>query len=633
MKHIFLVIFFVIGLSANTQNNKTHKVKSGETIESIAKMYLVTPYDIFALNPDAKTKFEVNTVLIIPNSKVKNQQVDEETREYIGYKKHKVRRKETLYSLSKKYNVSIDEIKKENPILYSENLKKGMRIQIPEYKTIISKQSLKNTTRTYVVKPSEGKWRIAYKFGISVSDLEDLNPHMNAVLQPGDVLNVPNIANNEERPLEKAYNYYEVLPKEGFFRLKIKLGLTQEELEAINPELKETGLKAGMVIKIPKTVAYVAPSEDTNITRLQNKIINYKTKNIALMLPYRLNRIDTDSVAETKSMIKNDRLLSVVLDFHSGVLMALDSAKRLGISTRLKVLDTRNQLTHISKLLDENEFSEYDAIIGPMMSNNFDRVASKVKRDRTPVISPFTLPVQVYDNVYQTIPDEKLLKSKITNFVKTDSLKTQVVIIADEINREESNNLKREFPLAKQIFSRKDKDGKEANFIYPTDLENVFNEGRVYVFLETDSKALASSVISLLNGLITQQTEIVLVTLDKNKAFEGDNIDNYHLSNLKFHYPSTNKNYDESEDNAFVKEYKRIYKVTPNKYATRGFDLTLDILLRLASADDLYDASDSDIETEYVENKFRYNKRLFGGYINEAAYIVKYEDLQIKTVN
>ncbi|NNK39673.1 MAG: peptidoglycan-binding protein, partial [Winogradskyella sp.] len=333
------------------------------------------------------------------------------------------------------------------------------------------------------------------------------------------------------------------------------------------------------------------------------------------------------------SMIKNDRLLSVVLDFHSGVLMALDSAKRLGISTRLKVLDTRNQLTHISKLLDENEFSEYDAIIGPMMSNNFDRVASKVKRDRTPVISPFTLPVQVYDNVYQTIPDEKLLKSKITNFVKTDSLKTQVVIIADEINREESNNLKREFPLAKQIFSRKDKDGKEANFIYPTDLENVFNEGRVYVFLETDSKALASSVISLLNGLITQQTEIVLVTLDKNKAFEGDNIDNYHLSNLKFHYPSTNKNYDESEDNAFVKEYKRIYKVTPNKYATRGFDLTLDILLRLASADDLYDASDSDIETEYVENKFRYNKRLFGGYINEAAYIVKYEDLQIKTVN
>lgn len=633
MKQFFLAIFFVIGLSANTQNYKTHKVKSGETIESIAKQYLVTPYDIFALNPDAKTKFEVNTVLIIPNSKVKNHSVDEETREYIGFKKHKVRRKETLYSLSKKYNVSIDEIKKENPILYSENLKKGMRIQIPEYKTIISKQTLKNTTRSYVVKPTEGKWRIAYKFGISVSDLEDLNPNMKEVLQPGDILNVPNIANNEERSLETDYNYYEVLPKEGFFRLKIKLGLSQEELEAINPELKETGLKAGMVIKIPKTVAYAAPSDDTNITRLQNKITNLKTKNIALMLPYRLNRIDTDSVAETKSLIKKDRLLSVVLDFHSGVLMALDSAKRLGISTRLKVMDTRNQLTHISKLLDENDFGDYDAIIGPMMANNFDRVALTVKRDRIPVISPFTLPEQVYDNVYQTIPEGKLLKDKMINYVKADSLKTQVVIISDEINRNESNELKRSFTLAKQIFSRKDKNDKEANFIYPTDLEGVFIEGRTYVFLETDSKALASSVISLLNGLITQETEIILVTLDKNKAFEGNNIDNYHLSNLRFHYPSTNRNYEASETNAFVSEYKRIYKVAPNKYAIRGFDLTLDVLLRLASADNLYDASDSNLETEYVENRFRYNKRLFGGYVNEAAYIVKYEDLQIKTVN
>ena len=69
--------------------------------------------------------------------------------------------------------------------------------------------------------------------------------------------------------------------------------------------------------------------------------------------------------------------------------------------------------------------------------------------------------------------------------------------------------------------------------------------------------------------------------------------------------------------------------VEPNKYATRGFDLTMDILLRLAIDEDLYKASSNDIETEYVENKFRYSKLMFGGYYNEAVYIVKYQELKI----
>ena len=69
--------------------------------------------------------------------------------------------------------------------------------------------------------------------------------------------------------------------------------------------------------------------------------------------------------------------------------------------------------------------------------------------------------------------------------------------------------------------------------------------------------------------------------------------------------------------------------MSPNKYAVRGFDLTLDLLLRLASEDDLYKASSSDIETEYVENKFRYSKKMFGGFYNEAVYVVKYDNLTI----
>ena len=86
------------------------------------------------------------------------------------------------------------------------------------------------------------------------------------------------------------------------------------------------------------------------------------------------------------------------------------------------------------------------------------------------------------------------------------------------------------------------------------------------------------------------------------------------------------------QSNSFVTDYKKKYGAAPNRYVTRGFDLTMDILLRLATAEDLYKASNSDIETEYIENKFRYSKKLFGGYYNEAAYIVRYEDLKIVEV-
>jgi len=161
------------------------------------------------------------------------------------------------------------------------------------------------------------------------------------------------------------------------------------------------------------------------------------------------------------------------------------------------------------------------------------------------------------------------------------------------------------------------------------------------VFVETSKEGFISNVSSMLNGFngITLEgegdkqkeveREIVMVTTDRNRAFQGKNVSNFHLSNLNFHYPSYNLDYDSEDQNAFVKRYERLYRGLPSKYATRGFDLTLDILLRLASADNLYNAVDNTMETQYVENKFRYSKKLFGGYFNEAAFIVKYDDLKI----
>ncbi|MBU2939513.1 LysM peptidoglycan-binding domain-containing protein [Lacinutrix sp. C3R15] len=632
-----LVLVFSCATKAQAQNYNTHRVKSGETIESIAKQYSVTPYDIYSLNPDAKKELKENAVLIIPASKIATPKTTSTTvKEFQHFIEHKVKRKETLYSLAKKYNVTQDEIKKHNPSLYANNLRKGDKIKIPVYKTKTVVETVK-TTKDYTVLPKEGKWRIAYKYGITVEELDALNPNMPAILNVGQVIQVPNLETTEVKQIDDRYSYYTVLPKEGFYRLKLKLQLEQEELEALNPTLKETGLKSGMVLKIPYSNTIAETGEVTNTTiattvattSLINNIRNFESKNIAILLPFRLNRVNADSVFDAKNQIQSDRFLSTSLDFYSGVLLAVDSLKKLGISLKVDVYDTKNQLSEVSNLVRSKNLENADAVIGPLMPKNFEYVASHLKENNVPVISPNLKDLKLSENVFQSMPSSALLKTKMINFVKADSTKSHVIIIADAKNAATSNGLKREFSTASQIHSRKDKEGKDSYYVLKDDIVGKLKPGKNIIFLETQNYTFVSNVTSILNSLNNEENKIVLATTDMNSAFENDEISNYHLSNLNFHFPSVSKTYTEENTNGFVQEYKKKYGDTPNKTAVRGFDLMLDVVLRLSASESIYNSVNQFPLTEYLENKFAYHKNLFGGYYNNTVYVVKYNDLQI----
>jgi len=621
--------------SSQAQNFKTHKVKQGETIESIAKRYQVSTQDIYGLNPDAKKGIKTNAVLIIPNSKSLNPAPQATIeRELVGFKQHKVKRKETLYSLAKEYDVEEAEIKKHNTFLYANNLRKGDDLKIPVYKKVFTVSKPESTTKKYTVLPKEGKWRIAYKFGITIDQLEALNPDMSEVLNVGDQINVPNINQKEENAIDEAYSYYKVLPKEGFYRLKLKLGVEQEQLEILNPGLKESGLKEGMILKIP----YNATVGETSNTELQeidltNRIKSFNTKHLVIMLPFQLNKVDADSIQDAKKELATNPFLSMSMDFHSGALMALDSLKKLGVNLKVDVYDTKNLLNEVSNILNSNEFGDVDAVIGPFMQNNIEKVASNLKAYNVPVISPITKNVTLTENVFQSRPSESLLYDKIVNFVKKDSTKQHVIIVSDTKHTKVSNNLKRTFMSASQVFSRKNKKEEDAFYILDQDLLAALKSGKNIVFLESDNPGFVSNVTSKLNSMKNRERNIVLVTTNMNAAFEDDEVSNYHLSHLEFHFPTISKSYNEDDNNSFVKAYEKRYGITPNKVAVRGFDLTMDVVLRLVSSEDLYLSVNEAPVTEYVENKFAYKKKFLGGYYNDTVYLVKYQDLKIVEVN
>lgn len=642
MKRILLVLILVLAFgftSVEAQNFSTHQVKKGETIEAISKRYFVTPFDIYKLNPDAKKDLKPNTVLIIPISKAKKPTITI-NKELQGFNEHKTKRKETLYSLSKKYNVSEDDIKKYNKFLYSNTLRKGDRLQIPKYKITKIVEELEATKR-YTVQPKEGKWRIAYKFGVTVEELEVLNPGITEVLKEGDVINVPNLKDEAEKQFDDQYSYYKVLPKEGFYRLKLKLDLEQDQLEALNPELKEIGLKSGMILKIPHSDAIEGLIEgESEVVNLVNSISDFETKHIAIMLPFRMHRVDFDSISDAKKSLKKDPYLNVSLDFHSGVLMALDSLKTLGISLKVDIYDTRYEVSEVSRIIRENDFENIDAVIGPLTPASFNKVASELEKYNTPVISPIGTKLKLHDNVFQSRPSDDLLKTKVINFAKSDSLIGNIIVIADTKNVATANELKREFNIAKLVYSRKSKEGEDEFFVTKEDIEGALKPGKNLVFLETQNEGYASNVTSVLASLnnkvdpesTEEPSEIVLVTTNINSAFEGDQINNTHLSNLQFHFATASKEYNENDNNAFVKKYDKLYNITPNKRAVRGFDLTMDVVLRLVSSDDLYTSVNNTPLTEYVENKFAYKKKLFGGYYNDSVYLVKYDDLTVVEV-
>ncbi len=624
---------FCVTLQA--QKFETHAVKQGETLESIARKYKVTPYAILKLNPEVKNGVKANTIVVIPLSEQRsdpqsgqeNMVVDRNQVE--RFEEHKVKRKETLYSISKEYDVSIEDLKRYNKDLYSRQLNKNEVIQIPVYKKVsVGSLPVKDGLVAHKVAPKEGPWRIAYEHGITVDSLKVLNPDMQEVLKEGDTLWVPFVAGNNKKPVEvDNYNYYTVLPKEGFYRLKVKLGVTQEEIEALNPEVKDGGLKAGMVLKLPKDkMGEMAVSNGQLIEKISLlDSLNYNEKaTLALVLPFKLDELDFNDLSTNKTKIEKDKLLSVSLDFYTGALMAIDSAKQIGLSLDVKVFDSGANPSKVSQLTTSGKLNGVNAIIGPVMPNTFNRMASDVRSSNTPIFAPFSNKgLQLYGNVFQTLPPDELLREKMLVYLKKHGVNKNIIIVADAKSAPIKSRLQSLFPGAKVINPIDDKFIRldEINPFLSSEKDN-------WVIVETNSIPLLTNITGVVNSAKTKEHQITMLTTLKGSAYDSDNISNMHLSNLNFHFPTVDKLSDVKT--SFSKKYESKYGTTPNRYAIRGFDLTMDVILRLGYNKNMDYVSAHVSETEYIENKFDYKKELTGGYYNQALYIVKYDNLEIK---
>ncbi len=631
-KILILPIFLLLFTSGNLfaqQKYRSHIVQSGETLETISKKYNISERDILKLNPDAKEGVRENAVIILPNG------VIDKPSNGLSFIVHKVKKRETLFSLSQKYSVSIDDIKKYNKELYARGLNKNEKIRIPQgIETAVSAETIdttttatnttspESTTDKHTVQPKETVYGIARMYGITMNELVALNPGLTSDLPIGTVLNVPGKAVTATANIDdEQYGFYTVKQKEGFYRLEKELGLAEEEIIALNPYAKD-GLKEGMILKIPKGIAGVTASGAVAPIDLSATISNRSTKRIAIMLPFQLAKADMSSDDANEEVLKGSSVMRVSLDFYSGVTMATAFFKDKGVSTIVDVYDTEGKEATVSSIINSNSFENTDAVIGPLLGKTVSRAAADLKQQNIPVFSPISNKgLKMSRNLFKTIPSDELLGERLINYMKPLSADKNVIIITDNKNAAEKAKLIAAFPTAKIITLNKDK-----GYIYVADLDKqLITEKDNWVILSSDSPITVSNVVPTLDGIPGDYT-IRLFAMEKNNAYETNDVSNVQLANLNFTFPSVNKSYDYKAKNAFLVSYKNKYGVMPNRFAVRGFDVTYDVLLRLANDEDIYAASSSDFMTEYIENRFRYEKKTFSGYENKALYVLKYTD-------
>lgn len=661
MKYIFILCFCfqLAGISAFAQAYKYHTVAPEENVYRIAQKYNISEEAIYKYNPDARNGVNVGTKLVIPLQEGAMVNTSENTNlkksDAITFIEHKVQKKETIYSLTRQYEVSEDDIKRYNKQLYSKELQEGETIRIPVFsksgavasptprtddspkrsttttpsttptRTVQSGQISK--TREHIILPKETMYGIARKYGMTVKELQNLNPTVD-VLQPGimlkvgtDVIDEPVIITDDN------FQFYEVQPQETMYGLTRKFQVDQDSLIALNPALKD-GLKFGMVLKVPTRDSKGRELEDIEVAAgdteerervdLENNIKDLSTKNLVLMLPFNISKVRNDSISNSAQVLQKDLVMRISLDFYSGVLMALEKAKELGISTNIRVFDTRQDAASVTSIIQNNDFSNVDAVIGPLFQSTSEEAASRLSRERIPVISPITnRELKVIHNLYQARPSDEMLRDAMINYLKENSQGKNVIIIADGANSGVKNRLMEALPNARLV-------NPSGNNISEGSVSpSLMKDRENWVILESESMALLGSATSALYRL-ARTNRIKLFTTNKNSSFDSDVISNAHLAKLEFHFPSEYKEFDETIENQFIDNYKAKYGVIPNKYTVRGYDLTLDVLLRLAASGSLERSVDSNIVTEYVENKFYYKPKQNGGFYNQALYIMRF---------
>ena len=390
-----------------------HKIQKGETAYFIAQKYKVSVDEIYKFNPESQSGIKDNQIIKIPvhSAGKQNQQIT-----------HIVGAKETLYGLSKQYNVSVEALQNANSEILAGGLQIGQELIIPQNSANLSKTEITASSKvTHQVVAKESLFSIARQYNVSVQDLENLNKDLlQNGLQIGQTIAIPNkrkTLDGRVRVINQETVFHVVEAKETKFSIAKKYGISIDQLESQNPEIVN-GLVVGNKLAInAKEIKPTNESEELMLALAEKQVVVEKTKAKTVELEDLKDRLVVQKEMNQKIIKIND--LKVNLN-------DLNGSKDNSVEKLRLVLETNKNVQDIL-------IAKLDSLVNTM---NNDLIELK-RMDVLNINESKRLEKQSYESISKTSDLSSQLKKELAENRKVYAgLMNKVERIALEENQE-----------------------------------------------------------------------------------------------------------------------------------------------------------------------------------------------------
>ena len=375
---ISVITIFILFVSINSFGTNDYKkttingtecyiynVQPGEGFYSISKKFATTRDDIVKFNPEAKNGLNKGQQLYIPiSSKAEGNDgvtVEEPIR-------HIVKHGESLYGISKQYNISINEIKNLNK-LNSNSIKVGQVLTVGSSKTKAQENEPEIKENSVKELPQQQEEEIFTK-----TEDEEVNT------TPENKVIIDGVTYNTEK--------YVVKRRETLYSISQKFNTTVDAIIACNPNIKS--LMKDDILNIPMTREvlnvvdeYEAENEHIIINNDSSSETSSKEINIAVILPFKLSSSASQSH---------------YTDYYKGLLLALDSLKNNGLKANVYTFDTNGNTENLNEILQKPEMQHIDIIFGSDKNEEIKLLGEFAKKNKIYLVNSFSVKNREYEN-------------------------------------------------------------------------------------------------------------------------------------------------------------------------------------------------------------------------------------------
>ena len=560
---------------------------------------------------------------------------------------HTVTKGQSLYSIASMYNVTIEEIVRLNPGS-DERIKAGEALKIP--------QKANNQLTFHTIQPGETLYKLTVRYGVTAQRICQANPGLSASnFRIGQVIAIPP-QTEEAKPQEAApvqpttqqtpqqqseglkpncRDMHKVERKETVYSISRMYGITEEELIAANPEIRNKKLKKGKFLCIPyakdtsKQQAAVDNGQ-TSATPLSNDELfrkhqkeskKFASIKAAVMLPFMTN--GSGSRDEQARMV----------EFYEGFLMAMDSLKQQGVSVDLYTYDSGNSVASIQQVLTKSELKEMDIIFGPVHTEQVKPLADFAQKNKVRLVVPFTSKSdEVFSNpyVYQVNTPQSYLYSEVYEHYLRKFPDAHVVFLDAETGENDKaefiQGLKEELKAKQMTF----KEVKSAN-ITPEGIKMAVDSLRENVFIPVSGKN--TTLIKVLPQLIITAREhpnynMKLFGYPEWQTYTHDHLASFFELDTYFYSSFYTNNLFPSAvqfTSAYRKWFSKDMANTYPKYGMLGFDIGYFFLKGLYSYGTNWEENMNKMLMNPIQTGFKFERvNNWGGFINRKVFFVNF---------